>query len=213
MQVRYYFHINSKLLSSSPLRPFFLYSKETNMPFVAPRCTVLVANLTIYSVSDLLASLTDITSDPAQINLVKEIHNRSTLAALGHTVESIKLPLEKRDRKRKRGGKVGGLGDKSGDDHADGGQGCGDESAQEGHARDEPQGQISENCGQRGEIGAPDINARGVTGGAEYIISAISPPATTPESRSGGPPAPATRGSRIRKAKSRPEPQETTSGE
>lgn len=144
------------------------------------------------SVSDLLAPLTDITSDPAQLNLVKELHNRSTLAALGHTVESIKLPPEKRDRKRKKAGKVDGAEDRSGDDHGDGNQGGENKSAQEGHARGESQGQTSENSGQR----------------------AVSPSTTVPEPISGGTPAPATaqmRGGRNRKGKSRPEPEETAS--
>jgi hypothetical protein len=60
------------------------------------------------SVSDLLKPLADITSDPAHLAFIRDLHSQSTLAALGHTVESIKLPPDMRDRKRKRGGKVAG---------------------------------------------------------------------------------------------------------
>ncbi|KAG8722195.1 hypothetical protein FRC08_005944 [Ceratobasidium sp. 394] len=59
------------------------------------------------SVSDLLGPLTDITSDPAHLAFVRDLHNRATLSMLGHTTESIKLPPEMRDRKKRRGGKVG----------------------------------------------------------------------------------------------------------
>lgn len=51
--------------------------------------------------------MTEVTSDPARLAIVRETHNQATLAALGHTAESIKLPPEKRDRKRKKGGKAG----------------------------------------------------------------------------------------------------------
>ncbi|QRW21724.1 snRNA-activating protein of 50 kDa MW carboxy-terminal protein [Rhizoctonia solani] len=59
-------------------------------------------------VSDLLTSLTDITSDPARLNLIKEVHNQSALAALGHTAESISyLPrsviAKEKYRRRERG--------------------------------------------------------------------------------------------------------------
>ncbi|KAG8739741.1 hypothetical protein FRC10_005210 [Ceratobasidium sp. 414] len=46
------------------------------------------------------------TSDPAHLAFVRDLHNRATLSTLGHTTESIKLPPEMRDRKR-RDGKVG----------------------------------------------------------------------------------------------------------
>ncbi|KAG9124814.1 hypothetical protein FRC07_010156 [Ceratobasidium sp. 392] len=59
------------------------------------------------SVSDLLEPLMDITSDPAHLAFVRDLHNRATLSMLGYTTESIKLPPEMRDRKKRRGENVG----------------------------------------------------------------------------------------------------------
>ncbi|KAG8769495.1 hypothetical protein FRC12_004928 [Ceratobasidium sp. 428] len=58
-------------------------------------------------VSDLLGSLMDITSDPARLAFVRDSHNQATLSMLGYTTESIKLPPELRDRKKRRSEKVG----------------------------------------------------------------------------------------------------------
>ncbi|QRV79645.1 snRNA-activating protein of 50 kDa MW carboxy-terminal protein [Ceratobasidium sp. AG-Ba] len=61
------------------------------------------------SVSDLLEPVTDITSDPARLAYVRDFHNQTTLHMLGHTTESIRLPPEMRDRKKRGGeGKVAG---------------------------------------------------------------------------------------------------------
>ncbi|CAE6448237.1 unnamed protein product [Rhizoctonia solani] len=151
-----------------------------------------------FSVSDLLTSLTDITSDPARLNLVREMHNQSTLAALGHTTESIKLPPEKRDRKRKVSGKVG-VGDNgvlnneaSGGQRDDGGPG---RDAQEGPRA------------PGDEIGAPSTDGRGVTGGAK---ASVSPSRAAPEAISGAATV-HSRGGRNRKGKARADAEETVS--
>lgn len=106
---------------------------------------------------------------------MKDIHNKSTLAALGHTVESIKLPPEKRDRKRKTDGKVGGLGDRNGNGRGEGNkpaQANGSKSAQE-RVGCEVRRQGSEATGgQQGEIGAPSTDVRRVTG--ELIFKCLS---------------------------------------
>ncbi|KAH7339864.1 snRNA-activating protein of 50kDa MW C terminal-domain-containing protein [Rhizoctonia solani] len=144
------------------------------------------------SVSDLLTSLTDITSDPARLNLVKEMHNQSTLAALGHTTESIKLPPEKRDRKRKVSGKVGVRSGDVPSNEASGGQ----------QSDDDP-GRGAQEEGSRvpDKIGALNAGVRGVAGGAK---AHASPSTTVPETTLGALPASATthsRGGRNRKGK------------
>ncbi|CCO31352.1 hypothetical protein BN14_05392 [Rhizoctonia solani AG-1 IB] len=115
-----------------------------------------------FSVSDLLTPLTDITSDPARLNLVKEIHNLSTLTALGHTTESIKLPPEKRDRKRKVSGKTGVRG---GDDPSN--------EASRGQRHDGTSGGDAQEEASRGpgdEIGVPNADVRGVAGDAGTVV-------------------------------------------
>lgn len=147
-----------------------------------------ILRITRFSVSDLLTSLTDITSDPARLNLVKEIHNRSALAALGHTTESIKLPPEKRDRKRKVGGKVGVGSQDILNSEASGGRQDSDGSSR-----------AAQQEGSRDEIGASSADVRGVAGGAKAAV-------TVPETTQciGGP---------IRKGKARADVGETVSGE
>ncbi|KEP46766.1 snRNA-activating protein of 50 kDa MW carboxy-terminal protein [Rhizoctonia solani 123E] len=155
------------------------------------------------SVSGLLTFLTDITSDPARLNLVKEMHNQSTLAALGHTVESIKLPPEKRDRKRKVSGKVGV-----------GGSDVLNNEASEGQQDDDgPNRYAQEEASQApgNEIGAPSAEVRGVTGGAKAGVSLST---TVPETTSGAAPVAATAhpiGGRNRKGKARVGAGETVS--
>ncbi|KAJ1304834.1 hypothetical protein OPQ81_005968 [Rhizoctonia solani] len=151
------------------------------------------------SVSGLLTTLTNITSDPARLNLVKEIHNQSTLAALGHTTESIKLPPEKRDRKRKVSGKVGGRDEDVLRNEASGGQQ--DDDGPSRDTREEGSRVLGDG------IGAPAADFRGVTGGADI---GVSPSTTVPESTSGVVPAPA-RGGRNRKGKARADTGETVS--
>ncbi|CAE6446725.1 unnamed protein product [Rhizoctonia solani] len=156
------------------------------------------------SVSDLLTSLTDITSDPAQLNLVKEMHNQSTLAALGHTTESIKLPPEKRDRKRKVSGKVGVRSGDVPNNEASGGQQNDD---------DPGRGAQEEGSWVPDEIGALHSDVRGVAGDAK---AHVSPSTTIPETTLGAIPAPTTahsRGGRNRKGKAPADAGETVSGE
>jgi hypothetical protein len=141
------------------------------------------------------------------------MHNQSTLAALGHTTESIKLPPEKRDRKRKTGEKVGGVGNRSGDDCGEGSK-DGHKDAQEERSGGGSQGQGSENVGQTGEIGASSVRVRRVTGGS--VASAVCPSTTVPESISGAAPTPAAAKARRgtnRKGKARAETGETIPGE
>ncbi|CAE7054463.1 unnamed protein product [Rhizoctonia solani] len=167
---------------------------------LALRCTLRIAR---FSVSDLLTSLTDITSDPARLNLIREMHNQSTLAALGHTAESIKLPPEKRDRKRKISGKVG-----AGGGHIPSSEVSGSRQDGDGPSRD-AQEEGSRVPGD--EIGAPSTDARGVTGGTK---ASVSPSTTVPETTSGAASVPATtqsRGGRNRKGKARADIGETVS--
>ncbi|KAF8750640.1 hypothetical protein RHS01_08884 [Rhizoctonia solani] len=113
---------------------------------------------TLFSVSDLLTSLTDITSDPARLNLIKQVHNQSTLAALGHTAESIRWrsPQQRSTRGQQYDGISGGT--------------------QAGVSR-----------GPGNEIGVPSADVRGVAGGANVgtspstMISEAAPgPASAP---------------------------------
>ncbi|KAG8757451.1 hypothetical protein FRC11_004528 [Ceratobasidium sp. 423] len=137
------------------------------------------------SVSDLLTSLTDVTSDPARLNLAKEMHNKSTLAVLGHTTESIKLPPEKRDRKRKVSGKLGFRGEDDPNNEASRGQQHDDDPSTGRGAREE---------GSR--------------------VPGVSLSTRVPETTSGAASAPApaySRGGRNRKGKARADAGETVS--
>ncbi|CAE6357085.1 unnamed protein product [Rhizoctonia solani] len=143
-----------------------------------------------------------ITSDPARLDLVKEIHNQSTLAALGHTTESIKLPPEKRDRKRKVSGKTGVMG---GDDPGN--------EAPRGQRDDGTSGGAQEegSWGLGDEIGVLNTDVRGVAGGAN---AGVSPSTMASEATPGPAPAPITaysRGGRSRKGKARADAGETVS--
>ena len=133
------------------------------------------------------------------------MHNQSTLAALGHTTESIKLPPEKRDRKRKVSGKV----DVGGGDVLNN-EASGDQQYDYGPSRG-AQEEGSQVPGD--EIGAPTTDVRRVTGGAK---AGVSPSTTVPETTLGAGPVPTAahpRGGRNRKGKARADAGETVSGE
>ncbi|KAF8712135.1 hypothetical protein RHS03_01083, partial [Rhizoctonia solani] len=143
-----------------------------------------------------------ITSDPARLNLIKQVHNQSTLAALGHTAESIKLPPEKRDRKRKNSEK-GGV---KGGDHPS-------NEALRGQQYDGISGgtQAGVSRGPGNEIGVPSADVRGVAGGANV---GTSPSTMISEAAPGPASAPITansRGGRNRKGKARADAGETVS--
>ncbi|KAF8609054.1 hypothetical protein BDV93DRAFT_216052 [Ceratobasidium sp. AG-I] len=156
--------------------------------------------------SDLLGTLTEVTSDPARLALVREIHNQATLAALGHTTESIKLPPEKRDRKRKKGGKAGGGA------RREEGQKAGDisrgttEGADNGHAAEDTgamttiEDHPAEAHVERDLSGVEDVVMTGV-GSAENGTTAAAGFALPSVPAGGG---------KTRKGKGRAEPEEVT---